>query len=361
MAFICSQVNAHSFSVSSIEAYFNDIKYKMKFVELYGGTQRILGKRQIEGFTIFKNSYGKLIETREKLSDQQIEEKVCEIEPIFRYLDEKETPYVYLTSILPVQDSKELPISIEDSSAKNSKELLSKLTKRKYNVLDIRRLSSIKEIEPAERFYYTDHHWSIQACFNTYLELIDYINSEKILTEKIVSYSKSDFEDKTIPDSFLGSYGIKVGKYYAGKDDFSYKRPVFKTDMVFTSITQDGKVLLSKSGSWDEALMDQSLLEDANYNNKYAAFLNQGSIENRIENKEAGNDEKLLLIAHSYGRPLAQYLSLNFAEVRMLDPQEDRFNGNYLDYIEHYDPDIVVFLTEFEGEIIGNYKTSEEN
>ena len=51
-------------------------------------------------------------------------------------------------------------------------------------------------------------------------------------------------------------------------------------------------------------------------------------------------------------------MSMCFHEVRMLDPQEGRFSGGFLDYIEDYKPDVVLFLGEFEGEIIGTYNTS---
>ena len=77
-----------------------------------------------------------------------------------------------------------------------------------------------------------------------------------------------------------------------------------------------------------------------------------------MENCSA-DEGKLLIISHSYGRPLAQYLALNYHEVRQIDPQEGRFNGNILTYIDGYSPDAVLFLIEFEGEIIGEYRTSD--
>ncbi len=49
------------------------------------------------------------------------------------------------------------------------------------------------------------------------------------------------------------------------------------------------------------------------------------------------------------------YLAINFFEIVNLDPQKGRFGGNYLEYIDEYEPDIVLFQVEFEGEIIGVY------
>lgn len=83
----------------------------------------------------------------------------------------------------------------------------------------------------------------------------------------------------------------------------------------------------------------------------FLLFSNGYNVENRVINKMALNDYKLLLISHSYGRPLTQYLALSFREVRNLDPQVGRYNKNYLQYIDEYEPDLVLILTEFEGGI----------
>lgn len=48
------------------------------------------------------------------------------------------------------------------------------------------------------------------------------------------------------------------------------------------------------------------------------------------------------MIGHSYGRPLVQYLGLGVQELRYLDPQDGRYNENILEYIEKYEPDIVI-------------------
>ena len=143
--------------------------------------------------------------------------------------------------------------------------------------------------------------------------------------------------------------------YYAGKDDFVVLLPDFDTDMLFQSFDADGKLQSEKRGDFSFALLDTDILEDPKYNNKYNSFCNVGSIENHVMNFNAPNDLKCLLISHSYGRPLTMYLALNFLEIVNLDPQIGRFSGDYLEYIDKYEPDMVLFQVEFEGEIIGEY------
>ena len=97
-------------------------------------------------------------------------------------------------------------------------------------------------------------------------------------------------------------------------------------------------------GTFAEAFISEDLLENPAYNNKYNAFLHGSYVESVIVNHRAPNDLKALFVSHSYGRPAAQYLSLFFAETRYLDPQEGRYNDSLTDYIEEYQPDVVIVM-----------------
>ena len=74
--------------------------------------------------------------------------------------------------------------------------------------------------------------------------------------------------------------------------------------------------------------------------------------ENIVLNNMSDNDLKVMLIADSYARPMLPFLSLCFKEVRYLDPQEGRYNDSYVDYIDAYDPDIVIMMFPGEGEFV---------
>ena len=65
---------------------------KSGYVELYGGIQRLLGKQQIENFSIFLNRYGKLVEPRSALSDAEIEGKASAFFPVTDHLNKKGIP-----------------------------------------------------------------------------------------------------------------------------------------------------------------------------------------------------------------------------------------------------------------------------
>lgn len=349
--FFCSEnVNEGRIEREHIEEYFENIYGQRQFIELYGAFQRILGKREIENFTIFKNSYNRLVEPRGRRTSSDITDKVEEVGRIWSFLIENNIPFLYIESPLPINNKSELPLGAIDYSGENADNLHMQLPD--MQILQVNKRIDVPE---KEMFYKTDHHWSGDASFETYLAVSEWLKENNI-TEKTIE--KSEFERITV-NGFLGSYGIKAGKYYAGTEEFVYYRPLFRTKFEFEELTEKGILTGSKTGGWEDSLMDKAILEDPDYNNKYNAFLWGNPGENRITNLNDTNGKKILLISHSYGRPLAQYLALNCREVRQIDPQEGRFEGNYIQYIQEYKPDAVVFLCEFEGEIIGNYKTDD--
>ena len=335
---------------SSTEAYFQEIERKNEYINLYGFSQRVFGKRQIEGFTIYKNEYDKLVSPRKRLDVTNIQNKVAEVKPIWDWLNANHIPFLYVEPPLPIADEEDLPFGVHDNTHQNAKQLHEEL--KGFQTIDLAVSSAISK---EEQFYRTDHHWSGDTVFEAYQSILGWMIEQGVLHEETID--AIDFDRETA-DHFLGSYGVKVGKYYDGEDQYVYFLP--KTDMRFTCInlTADEELIAEHEGSWYEAMMDASMLDNPEYNNKHAASIWGNNGENRIINHSV-DEGKLLIISHSYGRPLAQYLALNFHEVRQIDPQKGRFNGNYLTYIDQYRPDVVLFLIEFEGEIIGEYRTSD--
>ena len=258
-------------------------------------------------------------------------------------------PFLYIEGPLPIADEADLPGGIVDHTHQNAALLHERLWD--IQTLDIAGTTTISK---DQRFYRTDHHWSGDAVFEAYQFVLQWMVTQGI-TDAGQDVSPDSFRRTVVP-GFLGSYGVKVGRYYDGQDDYIYYLPEIPTHMICHTMDADGALIATHEGNWYEALMDASMLDDPAYNNKYNAALWGNGGENRIINRDI-DAGRLLIISHSYGRPLAQYLALHFHEVRQIDPQKGRFNGNYLSYIDAYRPDVVLFLIEFEGEIIGEYRT----
>jgi hypothetical protein len=107
---------------------------------------------------------------------------------------------------------------------------------------------------------------------------------------------------------------------------------------------------IKADGNFYKSFIDEPIITNNSYNNKYNAFLHGGYCENRIKNYLADNSLKCLLISDSFSRSMTPYLSLCFMETRYLDPQSGRYTNSYFNYIDIYKPDLILVL--FNGDAV---------
>lgn len=360
--FFMTYLHSHSnLSIDNVNVFTCDnVFLHDKYIDEYGLIQRLLGKKQIETFTIFKTNYEKLVAPRNSLTTDEVQAAFQELNSLIECCRQHAIPYYYITSILPIQSLDDLPCGVYDSSFENRTRLASILHDNNICTIDLQHLAENHNIPKDLLFYKTDHHWTMFTCFAAYQDIISRISSDfSVPLNSAITTDPDQYSLLLRKDSFLGSYGIKVGKYYVGKDDFNVYLPNFTTNFVFQSYDKEGSLLMEKRGDFYEALLDDSIISDQSYANKYNAFCNHGYIENHIVNLNAPNNLRCLYISHSYGRPLTMYLALNFQEIVNLDPQVGRFDGNYSDYLDAFSPNVVLIQAEFEGEIVGHFSVSD--
>lgn len=205
-------------------------------------------------------------------------------------------------------------------------------------VLDIK-----KELGDHLQFYKTDHHWTVESSFYAAEMIVHELNQHYGMDLANDALEHNKYDTMVWKDSFLGSMGIRTGKYYTGKDDFIMLNPKFETYLTYEHFI-NGELDKKKEGDFLESFVDLSILNDVGYNNKYNACLNGGYVENIITNHQQPEGLKVLVISDSFARPMVQYMSLCFGETRYLDPQEGRYNDSYVEYIKDYNPDVVVVM-----------------
>lgn len=215
------------------------------------------------------------------------------------------------------------------------------MTENDIPVLDLR-----KTLKDNLDFYKTDHHWTTTTSMHAAESIIEALNTKYNagITPYWADSNRPQYKKKVWQKSFLGSYGIKVGRFfYSGKDDFEMYVPTFKTNIEYTHY-MNGKIEKKKIGTFEKAFLNYEILNDPNYKNKYNACLFGGYVENVIINHYAASNTKALLITDSFGRSMSQYLSLYFKELRYLDPQKGRYNDSYIKYMDQYKPQIVIVM-----------------
>ena len=331
--------------IKNIESEFdNNITRKRNWIDIHGLTQRIMQKNEVGNFDVLKDKAGMLHRPYKHNSSETLSAKAENLFNIYQYAVKKNINFLYTQAPSDIIDGKTIfSIGLSDQYSNDLDVFIGYISEKNIPFLDIRQY--IQDMDISSIFYKTDHHWNLPLSFKTMTLSIEKINQLYDMNIDINGEIRNltNYEKIIYPDSFLGSIGIRTGRYYTGKDNFLIYIPNFSTSLEYFHYI-NGNLALKTNGDFYTAFINESLLRDASYNNKYSVFLYDGYAENQIINHLADNTLKCLLISDSFSRSMAPYLSLCFKETRYLDPQDGRYTNSYIDYIDEYQPDIIIIL-----------------
>jgi len=340
-----SSVQGVSAGTSGIEsAYTQNFRGRMHFVDTQGLIAKAMNQKMLNG--VIKGNNGKLNFTwavEYKFNKEEEREKVKKAVAILEHAQNNDAKVLYVQRPWAVNN---VPYGKEFEYQKQYDYWCSCISSQGIPVLDLR-----TSMEDELDFFITDHHWTMESAYIATQNIMQKIENiyRMDLAGKINYYfNKENYVSQIYEDSFLGAEGVRTGKYFAGKDDIEIIYPKFETDFSFKQF-EEGKEYFNKSGSFKDVFIDKSILENDEYLNKYNAYAYGAYIENRVINNNSDNDLKTLIIADSFARPQLGLYSLFFRETRYLDPQEGRYNDSFIDYIDEYNPDIVIMMFPGDG------------
>ncbi len=337
-----SNINKLSSAIKGSENLFNSqFPNKSFYIDLNSLFLKVINKHEMNGVTRDNSNYLHVINT--DIPDiLTIKKDSRSLVKLFEHARKNNIKFIFVQAPAKVIDGKTpLPTGIRDFTNDVYDLWCGIMTENDIPVLDLR-----KTLKDNLDFYKTDHHWTTTTSMHAAESIIETLNTKYNtgITPYWADSNGPQYKKKVWSKSFLGSYGIKVGRFfYSGKDDFEMYVPTFKTNIEYTHY-MNGKIEKKKIGSFEKAFLDYEILDDPNYKNKYNACLFGGYVENVIINHYAASNTKALLITDSFGRSMSQYLSLYFKELRYLDPQKGRYNDSYLKYIDQYKPEIVIVM-----------------
>lgn len=327
--------------IKNYEKNYNSIFSKEEYwLDLFSIIQLCLFKRETRNFEVLKDSENHLyLGTDSKINIAEIKESISQIMALKKETESYGGRFVFIQ--LPYKNysnQSSLKGYLQDCRVESQNLFLENISQNKIKYLDLRTISE------CNNFYKTDHHWTVEAAFTASSNIVKYIVNQYAIKLENIDFKTNinNYEIINQKNSFLGSIGVKVGKYYAGKDDFKIYKPRFKTDLSFKHIV-NSKITTDLKGDFINIFIDLNKLQDNNYLNKYYTLMFGAYYESIIINHLCPNNYKVLLITHSYGRALSPYLSLYFKELRFLDPQKGRYNSSYLEYIKAFKSDFVFY------------------
>ena len=149
-------------------------------------------------------------------------------------------------------------------------------------------------------FYRTDHHWTSLGAFYGANALLEVLGRESLKQES--------FTPEIASTSFNGTLYSQSGIHRLTPDTMEFW------------VKEDGLTVTS----WRTGSPEPGILYDRSYlteKDKYASFLGGNQPLCVIQNENARDGGKLLLIRDSYSDALAPFLAQSFAEVHLLDPR----------------------------------------
>ena len=334
--------------VEGVEESFDTYIFKKeKYIDLYGWGEKVLGRNYIRdknpSYTVVKDNYG-ILQFMTFATDDT--ENLKEIIALNQELEENEIPFMFVQVPSKVIDEfTELPSSLVDASNDNMDNFLEGLREGGINYLDIRDSVEADERDKESLFYKTDHHWTSETALWATEKIVDRISADyNINIDEERQYINPDqLEMVTYKNSFLGSQGRRVGKKYAGVDDFTLITPKFETDYKVT--IKQSHTSTTYEGDFVEAVLDAELVDMTQtiYTNRYAGYFGGDYPEVTVQNKLNTNGKKILVVKDSFALPVSAFLSTAVEELRMLDVRYITMKDIGI-YAKEYKPDVVIFL-----------------
>lgn len=333
---------------NSMEASIvENIFAKETYIDWYGLAERLLGRRYIRdtnpSYIIVKDQLEQLHFITFKTDSTK---KVEQIAKVKEQLLEKDIPFLFAqTPIKVIENFTKLPDSVRDYANSNTDAFLEALGEKGVDYIDLRKEAETDELDKENLFYTTDHHWRTQTAFWAMQKVVDKLakDYDLCLDDEGFYTNLNHYEMTTYENSFLGSQGRRVGRYYAGVDDYTLITPKFETKYEVTIYKSDGA--RAYEGDFTQAIVHKDLLDIKKtvYTNRYAAYFGADYPEVVIKNEWVENNKKILIIKDSFALPFSAFLSTMTEEIHMLDLRY--YDENKLgDYIEDYNPDLVLYV-----------------
>lgn len=334
-------------TISGIEnGVASNLFAKNDFINLYGLTADTFGNTFIRdadtAYNIVKDNNGQLQFVANERDDSKAAEGIVSLN---KTLSEKNIPLLYVQAPLKyIKGFTKFPAAVTDYSNSNTDKFKSLLEAGGVDVLDLRESVEKDYLDKSSLFYNTDHHWRTETAFWAVGKTVETLKETyNIDLDPEGTYTNmSSYRQKFFEQSFLGSQGRRVGEYFGGIDDFTLITPNFETNYTVTINKSDGSRV--REGSFEEAIIDQSLLEEKDvFTNRYASYFGADYPEVVIQNHSAHNDYKILVVKDSYALPYTGFLSTMVGEVRMLDL---RYYSDLSieQYVGTYDIDAVLYV-----------------
>ncbi len=300
----------------------SNVSERIGLVEIYGLAQRLMDKDEYNNFEYIKDKNGFLNYAsfyRENMDD------LFKCANRVKKLNDYVKPYgtKVMVVICPSKYDKHHSIYRTGLHANDRSldtiELIVYLRRMGIEVLNLDEFMTDAVIPYEDRFFKTDHHWTVPAAFEATRIIVNEINNRFGNNLDPTGYytGKDSYEKRTYYGHMLGSMGRGTGVIYSGTEDFEALFPKFEGKFTRTTLNRDNKRTVS-SGSFEQALMETEVLrDDINIyeQSQYSLYINQVEDLEEIVNEENPDGPRIGMIRDSFFGPVIPFMAPMCSEI----------------------------------------------
>ena len=325
----------------------SDLDRNHLFIQLYGGVQRLSGRRviqdMVEGNTVARLSTGALnfvnLGTAGQPGDD-VRVRAEETADFAAVLEEADIPFLYVAAPQKIQRGVQLlPDGLEESGNACCDAYLAGLEELGVDYFDLRPLFESNGIYSGW-FFNTDHHWKPEAAFFAWQHLAQALDDRYGFVTPAALTQPANWDKTVLEDFFLGSQGKRVGTLYAGTDDFTLYTPRFDTNLTYAS--PDGG--FDRTGPFEQSVCFPERVEERDLfnGNPYTYYSGGDYGLATMTNHNNPDGPRVVLLRESFSCALAPFLALSCSELTTIDLRH--FSGDLVETVKGLEPDLVLTL-----------------
>ena len=275
------------------------------FIQLYGGVQRLSGRRVVED-AVSENTVAKL-----------------------------STGALNFVDLQDSAQADEAAVANAAATAAFAQELEHTGT----DYVDLRPLFENNGIY-ANWFFRTDHHWKPEAAFFAWRELAGVLEERYGFYTDPALTNLANWETRVLEGFFLGSQGKRVGSLYAGVDDFTIYTPRFDTDLTYSCPSYG----FTRTGPFNQSVCFPERVAEQNWfnGNPYTYYAGGDYPMATIVNHNNQDGPRVLLLRDSFACALTPFLALSCSELITVDLRY--YEGDVTELIRAEEPELVLTL-----------------
>lgn len=323
-----------------------ELRYHDALMDIDSIRNNLLGTRVVfkDDSTILKARSGSLLIASTKAEEAAIGQTAARIGELKAAAEDHGADFLYC--LIPTKGLFETgPENIHNYCRENYTAFLRGLEDARIPVLNFYKVLTDRKATGSDIYFYTDHHWIPEYGLLAASAICEELSRRYGFSYENEYTDLQNYEVRTYPNWFLGSYGKKVGTYFTwhGADDIDLITPRFETNLTVEQPFDNTK----REGSFEETVLFLPRLQKNYYHqNPYTVYSGGDHRLQIIRNNLNPKGKKMLIIRDSFACSVTPFLSLQAGELHLCD-MRDFLKGekmNLASYIEQLKPDYVMIL-----------------